>query len=821
MDGSIRVAAYLERRRLEEAFARAAARRVTVCCSSSGGGKSTAIGAQVRRFDGLRSHYVPGSDVRGLIAFVRGLADQLSESLPALGHGFAAAAANAMRQPRAGTALAVWFVDHLAGRNALLALDGLQSVDDCDDIVEFIVRAIEYSDARVQWILGMRSTTAFPIATWLAAEIADLQIDEALLAFTRAEAVGLAGRLDVSPVRALAALETTGGHAGRFVLALLAAAARDGRVAVGALGNGLNDSEPQLADVETQSADVETQSADFEAQLEEASRAFLASLPTAYVRALHALLQLPALDEALVNNVCDGPGLLARIGAEAPYALRLSAKWHFTRTFAAIVERRSPADEALRAEGTDLALAALVGAPVVALRVAARAGAVTAILRLLERHGFALSEAGYGDLIDEALTIVPQGERSASYAALALEAMRESDLGRHDVADAWFAHAAELAPDPLDRYRVHYVYAGNLLRRGRLDCIDVLESIVDKPATPELQASVIATLGAAYGAAGRWQEARRRIAEALLRIDDIADIATRASVYQSAAYVALQDGDAPAAERYASVALSLADEHGHDRIAVLALIVRYVVASSFKDDIASALSILGALERYANRLGNAFFRRYALLGMMESHAQRGDRDELERTERALACEELENDVVHAEESLLPARAMRLAGTGDFTGAYRLLSSSAERPMEAHQRALRFAEIAVYAAAADLDDVAGDAIASARRALRRAPSGPTATLMSVRLHVALASLLLGRLRSAAGVLCSTERATADLPRLRKFHALLRAMLDHRRGATNHDELLRLLETMDDEGFGGIAQIIEALPGVRLHALELAS
>ncbi|MDQ2908744.1 MAG: hypothetical protein M3R44_05255 [Candidatus Eremiobacteraeota bacterium] len=365
------------------------------------------------------------------------------------------------------------------------------------------------------------------------------------------------------------------------------------------------------------------------------------------------------------------------------------------------------------------------------------------------------------------------------------------------------------------------MYAGNLLRRGRFDCIDVLESLVDKAATPELEASVIATLGAGYGAAGRWQEARQRIAQALLRVDDITDVATRASVYQSAAYVALQDGDAQAAERYAGVALSLADEHGYDRIAVLALIVHYVVASSFKDDIASALDILRALERYANRLGNAFFRRYALLGMMESHAERGDRPELERTELALEREEVENDVVHAEESLLPARAMRLAGSGDFAGAYRLLASSAERPMEADQRALRFAEIAVYAAAAGFEEIADRAIAAARKALRRAGCGPTATLMRVRLHVALASLLLGRLRSAAGVLCSTERATADLPRLRKFHALLRAMLARRRGVPNHDEVLRLLETMDDEGFGGIAQIIEALPDVRLDALELAS
>ncbi len=94
-------------------------------------------------------------------------------------------------------------------------------------------------------------------------------------------------------------------------------------------------------------------------------------------------------------------------------------------------------------------------------------------------------------------------------------------------------------------------------------------------------------------------------------------------------------------------------------------------------------------------------------------------------------------------------------------------------------------------------------------------------MRARLNLALASLLLGRLRSTAGLLATSERAAASLPRLRKFHALLRAMLERRRGAPNHEEILRLLEAMDDAGFGGIARTIEAVPDARLDVLERAS
>jgi len=794
MTGAVRVAAaYLERRRLEDAFAKAGARHVTIVCGSGGAGKSTAIGAYVRKLGGRKAHYAPSAATPKLVAFVRGLADEFRESLPALTHGLGSAASNASGTTRPATTLANWFVDHLGESAVTLALDDLHLVAECDEIIEFIVRAIERSGDRVRWILGLRSTLAFPIATWLAAERADLHIDETTLAFTADEATALAARMGIEARARQASLETSSGHAGKLLLALVGGAAAQ---------NG---------------------ECEFERLLEDATVDLLQRLTGEQLCALHALLYLPTLDEALVGRIPLGNEVATLLETQAPFALTLSQKWHVTNGFAAVTERSSPASRDVRTEATTFAIRALEegGAPTTALRVAAEAGASSAVLGVLERHGFALADGGYGDLIDDALRIVSAPERSRSSVALVLEAMRESDLGRHDVADAWFAHAADIAPTPLARARVQYVYAGNLLRRGRLDCIEILESVVGEHTTPELEASAIAALGAAYGAAGRWDDARRRIAEALLRVDDIVDIATRASVYQSAAYVALQDHDAEAAERYAGIALSLSDEHGYDRIVVLALILRYVVASSYNDDIATALGVLRSLETYANRLGNAYFRRYALLGQLESHAERGDRRELERAERALASEEVENDVQHAEEALFPSRAMRLAWTGDFVGAYRLLASSAERNMDLEQRASRWSEIAVYAAAGNLDDTAIGAIAAARKALRSVTFSVSATLVRARLNLALAALLLGRVRSTALLLGSTEAMAAGLPRLRKFHALLRAMLDRRRGSPNHEEILRLLETMTDEGFGGVARIVEAIPDMRLTSLELAS
>ena len=223
-----------------------------------------------------------------------------------------------------------------------------------------------------------------------------------------------------------------------------------------------------------------------------------------------------------------------------------------------------------------------------------------------------------------------------------------------------------------------------------------------------------------------------------------------------------------------------------------------------KDDVASGLEALESLEACATRLGNAFWRRYALLVLA------GNWREVTRAEDGLASEEVENDVQHADEAMLPSRALRLACSGDFVAAYNVVAGSAPRQINTSQTALRWTEIAIYAAAAGLWQAAQEAVTAARRLLRRVSEPKEATSVRARLNLVLALLLVGNERSAARLLSTLKASAPQFPRLRHLHLLLGAMLMCQRGARNHEEILTLLDELSKSGFGGIAMLIEAVP-----------
>jgi len=775
------VGALLERPRLQVAFARARHRRVTLVCGSSGTGKSTAIDSYLNLIGGATATYIPHPTAEELLPFARGLVTALEATHSTLRHGLVAAFSNARRTQRPPTMLAQWFTDHLGAGEMTIVLDDLHLVGESDEIAEFLAALIEHGAPRVRWILGARSSAMFPIAKWLAAELVDMHIDDTLLAFTADEAVALAARLRVERDRALEMFALAGSHAGCLTLALLT-------------GNACG--APRT----------------FEAGLATSITALFALLGPEHLSSMHALLQLPSLDDDLVERIPFGCDLMRRLDIEAPYAFRFPEQPRFTSAFTKIAKRITPADEASLEDAARMVVSALEGAerPAEAMRAAALDGNARAIVGLLERYGFALLNRGYGDVVNVAVRALLPEERRQNFVALTLEAMRESGIGRHDVADAWFSHAAQIAPDAHARTRVQFLYASDLLRRGRFDCIETLEHIAADQSDTDLQASAIASLGAAYGTAGRWAQSRECIEKALLRVDDVSDVSLRATVYQRAAFVAVRDHDVDSAERYAKRTLALATEHGHDDIAAAALSVMLFIAINCKDDIEKALTILSSLEACAQRLGSAFWRRYALLIFIDVESDRGNWADLNRAEQELANEEIENDVQHAEEILLPSRALRLACRRDFAGAYNALAPSARRHAEPQQKALRFSELAVYAAAARLNPEAENAIAAARATLRRVPFSGESMSVRARLNITLASILSGKTRSAAASLATLGPKVRQFPRLSLLHALLQAMLERQRGVQNHTRILEIFDSLHESGLGGVAMMIEAIP-----------
>jgi hypothetical protein len=140
----------------------------------------------------------------------------------------------------------------------------------------------------------------------------------------------------------------------------------------------------------------------------------------------------------------------------------------------------------------------------------------------------------------------------------------------------------------------------------------------------------------------------------------------------------------------------------------------------------------------------------------------------------------------------------------------LLENSAELQWSDDRKALRFAEIAVYAAGAGLEREAADAIASASEALKKV-AGVDLRVQRTRLMQALAAIVLGRSEVAEGLLARVDAAPPAMSRrLLALRRALGALYDRYRGACNHEALLARLGELDACGFAGIARTIAMLP-----------
>jgi hypothetical protein len=756
---------------------------VTILAAAAGSGKSVAIAQTLAREKGRYAVFAACRAHRPLIRFARGVVDVVAPIAPAVASGFGSAVESASRSADPSTALATWFAEHLIG-DTTIALDDLHHVADVPEITTFIAHAIDRGPESVRWILGLRSAVSLPVTAWLAGCRAGLPIEDDSLALAVAEARAVARALlpaAPSDTGVEEARRRARGHVGRFTIELL----RSGIPSA------------KLEDLDTY-ARREAQS-------------FVRSLSPSERRRLFALAASPSLDDPLTASIPKVEGLLARFVSAVPgCSITHPAVQRFSEPVLQTLDSLRDND-AQTAEREMIQAMAAAGRSAEALRLAVDRTESYKVVQFLDAFGLALLDAGYGDLIREAAGSLLLERQRMSPAALTLEAIAESDAGRYDLAESRFRQALDLAGQTETGTRITYYFGGDLMRRGRMDCIALLESLGDAPASPGLRGQIAARLGCAYALAGQRLRARSRIAAALSLVAEYGDPVARAAVYQNAAFVSLQERDPTLAEAYADRARAIAEECGRDDLAATALSISYAVALSFRDDPDAALGSLERFETYASRTGNTFFERFALLGRIEIAAERGDRETLYRLERFVADKELENDVEHVQQALVPSSALRATWGGDFLGAYRLLVANAEADRNGPWYSLRWSEIGLYAAAAGLCEASLKALQTAQTALPPLRD-PSALACRARLNLALTAALLGRQRTTAGILATL----ADLqhwPRLQCYREAIESILLWHRGTAGPDELLERFASLQQVGFGGIAAMLEALPYVR--------
>lgn len=768
----------IERRRVTRRLRDGAAHRVVLIAAPAGFGKSVALAHFLQNAAPRRVllRVAPGTST--MLGLLRSLAESSAAVAPGMHQSFAIAYERAMRSHSPEDILAAWFCEHLKGRKILVAVDDLQYAPG-DDVTRFLVRAIESGGSRMSWILCDRSAERFPVVAWLAAGFLAMPIDETNLSFTQQEIRELAcaaGRtLGHAAISRLAT--TTAGRATALRLALCSAEAAAARF-------------------------------DGAMRCEELASSILYGLrdPGFFLRAsVLGDLDVPMLRAA----GWETPEQDIRVLQQAGCVERLSeGLYRYDSGFRDLLTRE------LQGQGeaavTDATLAAAetferVERYAEALSNYAAAQDREAALRLLKRHGMKLIDSGSADIVQACMSrLVDEDEGHA--ALIGIKAALASQVGHHDLAEAWFKQAIELARDPESKAALVYRSSLDLLRQRRSDCIATLEQCVGESGT--LQPALHATLATAYVIANRIDDARRSARCARDSLKHATQNLEHARTIHQIGYVALRIGDFAEAKRFANKAVRLALRHGDYDLASRAYSVLYELAHSIECDPPQALRYVEMVANCAAKTGDVHVQVWALMAALYVETERGDAQAMRAFEEALSA----IDVVHLESdaTLLPAQALRRAWSGDFEQAHRLIAESAEAQFSADRRALRFAAVALYAAAAGSIEDARAAIESADWALLDA-SLNTKQAMQAEAYLVLAAALATGVESAASRLEHFAQACFDVPPpIEALMSSVRAIYENWSGAANHGEVLASFATMRERHLGGVSMLFEALP-----------
>lgn len=778
-------ASLLTRDGLQSRLSSALSKRLTVVCAPAGFGKSLAIRRAMEERDEAAVSYHLGPADASAAALARGLAHAFSDLAPGLRPSYATAVEYALQSSDPHKKLALWFQRHLQDVRATVLLEDVHHAAGDPNACRFLESLIEYVP-QVHWGLTTRTALELPLNRWVGEGIASAPISTEDLRLTKIEAHELARRSQFPAHLVETLFDDTLGWPLAFHI-----------------GTNLPDCVQELS-----RARVRTP---------QDAYAFLSrNLFERYDEPLReVLLETSVFSQIDAELIAAGPWADSweRLAELARGALLFSIlredtlRYHdLFQTFLQNELRASGRWESSLKAGADM-LERCARIPE-ALRLYVQAGAPAEALALCEKHGFELMDRGRRDDVAAALASIDEARQSESPVVLALRGLNESQLGRNDTAEAWFLHGIQKANSEHVRAEIAYRYALDLIRHGRMDAIDLLEplsGLKEEPAS--LRALIQSTLATAYVLAGRFDDAREAIGRALaLAREDDSDT-LQAKIHHQAAWVALFTGEIEPAKAHAGMAVDYALQCGMYDSAARAYSVFYNILYDVEDDPEGAMRVLDSVLDCGLKAGSPQLRLFALLGMLDIAAELGDHDQVERITETLAAHEVDFADAATSETLLPAQALATAARGDFAEAYRVLVPSAARQITPDRKALRYSEIALYAAAARMRAQAENALTEVLPALDALEPAARRTVRT-RLNCALALRLLGDAERAQELLEQT--AINDGDRLKAFSNAVRAIVARWDGAQNFNDVAGALQQLHERHFGGIAGALAALP-----------
>jgi ATP/maltotriose-dependent transcriptional regulator MalT len=767
--------------------------RLTILCAPAGFGKSVALSTylDVRNIAHATYHVQPAD--ASIAAIARGIADALSATIPGLRASYASAIEYALQARKPHAEVALWFQRHVQDMQHTIVLEDAHHATATEEGIALLETLIECAP-QIRWIVSTRSVANLPVERWRAEGLAGEPIGIEELRLNKAEAYEIAASREFPSELVETLYEETQGWPLAF-----------------RIGTELPDAIPELAHARLRSA-------------EDAYAFLIQRLLDSYDRDLRDLLLgasvIGTIDRDTLTRL-GGASMWERLLEIARGGLLLSVQDDALRMhdlFRDFLETR------LRSQDTWQAAAAN-GAAVLedcgripeALRLFAKANSSSDVLRLCELHGFDLIEQGRADDLHAAIRVVPEAEQNQSAVVLALRGITESLRRRADIAQSWFLHALERASSPPVRAEIAYRYALELVHREHTAAIDVLEPYARSEGLPLSKTALIrCALATAYVLAGRFHDGRGMIEEALAVLPAGTEGPLQAKIQQHAAWVALFTGAIDDAKRYAGIAIEQAQRYGMYDVAARAYSVVYNIVYDIEDDPKTSAEILNAVLDCGLKGGNPQVRLFALFGMVDICAEMGEHDEMQRIHRMLESYELDYSHPAVSETLLAADALMRAGRGEFGEAYQVLVVSGERQITPDRRALRFSEIALYAGAARMRGSAESAIKEVLDALPQLDPNARRTVRT-RLNAALTLQLLGERLHALEILSATPATSSK--RLEAFRSAVLAIFERWEGSRNHTQLADALDALRAEYFGGLADVLAALPRIPQVALAV--
>jgi LuxR family maltose regulon positive regulatory protein len=780
----------LLRARVNERLTRAARFPVTLVVAPAGFGKSVALRdlVETARLEVVR--YDVGRDETTLLAFVRGLSRALAPLAPDLLTAFPATEERVRAADDPVRELTEWFGEHLKRAVGTVLIDDLHHAAGDPRAVALLVQLVESTSGRIRWIVASRTDAGLPVASWIGYGRMDLPVGEDELLLTPEEALAAAaevdGAADPSEVEALRTL--TGGWPVAMGIAL----------------------RTRMHAFDLVSAASGTREMIYRYLAEQV----FGALTRAQQRFLLSTAVLPSFDEATAEALGMAPGPFDELRRSVTFfSTTPDGALRYHDLFRDFLERELRRIGATAWYDAHVGAGALLegrGDDIGALAVYTKVGAGEEIEHVISRTGIALLDRGAGETLAGALAVLPENVRRENAAVLGVRAMLDANRGEFDVAERDFLAAIERAGDDALRLELVHRYAIALVRYDR-DCVPLLEPYAHDESLPAaVRVPILGTLATAYVRAGRRDASLRVAADALERAEALADEA-RARLYQQAAYVYHFGGVLPQARRYAALAAELATSCGLFDVAARAYSVLYAVNGD-EDDPLAMLANLDKLGESARKGGSSQVRMFGIVAAYAIHTERGDDEALARLDREFEDESGAPQPARVQ-ALLPALALRATWHGDFRLAYELIAGSTQDQPTHERRAIRSAEIALYAFAAGLNDEGAHARDETIAAIE---ASPRATFRVVRAHLvlALAELVRGRDAAAHRHLAEAERLLT--PAMRRVRALAAAVRVLYRVVLEQAETALLagaLERLRGEHAGGLARMIDALPLAR--------